>query len=105
MSSHSTEGDVSGKGHGFQPITNPTYPHDSRFMAEYQMIDIMRNPLFINTSQTDPHILISTVPPLAQTIITSCLNYCSLLLANLPASNVASVYNLFSISNSQSDIF
>lgn len=33
MSFHSMEGDVNGKGHGFQHITNLMSPHISRFMA------------------------------------------------------------------------
>ena len=54
MSFHSMEGDVNGKGHGFQPRTNLTFPHISRFMAVSQMIDRGRNPLYHYPSQTHP---------------------------------------------------
>ena len=61
------------------------------------MIDIIRNPLFINTSQIDPLISISAAPTLAQTIITFCLNHCIIFLANLLLSMLPpyKIYSLY----------
>lgn len=67
MSFHSRKGHMNGKGHGFLPKTNLTFPHTSRFMAvSLAGQEILFSITFTNTPQIGPLISISTVESLSK---------------------------------------